>query len=649
MILLASGTAACGAKPVPEVNWGPWRVQISEHWPGGEAGYDWGKLRAGIGLSRAQPSAKEGTGGIGDYMMGWMAEGDDDAGIAGLLDGDFDMESRVEVRMFGRTEDQIQLVMLLHPTSGVLPGLMKSVVRRKMGLTEASRAPVTFADARSVDLGGKKVLFSGGFPEDLPPGTYHVTVELRDEAGKVNQRFERRFVHRQPQNPLAGLSDARLLEEYVKRGEALRGSAVEPIDFQHGRLAWAFSYESPPSRAWGMTHREIVRRGERIVPALMKMLETESVRNPGEATFETARFGFACDVMGMLREIGDPRPLSLLIRVMEGMNGKANVLVRQEAMGTAKWLTHATVPEASGQESVRNPDLYLRKTAGLYAKWLQNEGRDSTKWLALARDRARKTLVGNEPTAVLNAIVFLSGQSWGNAHDDRPEQTMQAIAEIIARSDRTSVQERTDWAFLRTLLADYGPAARPYMKSMIDQAKQQQVGIRSLAKVGGEQAVVYMVEVLPQLRRQVEGFGIEIDVNAIGMNDREAERAVFDYRACRWGIERWAGRTFASDQEIVAWSRAKGHGQREWLEENLDRNSAEADAGSAKAQYIIRCVLPDLPHAEDDKPFDPPWQYHVPPPYREKQPGPYRERWLRENRSRLEYDERQSLFTIRRK
>ncbi len=96
LILLGFGLAACGTDPAPEVNWGPWRVQITEHWPGAEAGYDWGKLPAGIGLWRAKA-----VNGFTDYAMGWMAEGDEGYGVAGLLEGDLGMESRLEVSSFG--------------------------------------------------------------------------------------------------------------------------------------------------------------------------------------------------------------------------------------------------------------------------------------------------------------------------------------------------------------------------------------------------------------------------------------------------------------------------------------------------------------------------------------------------------------------
>ena len=333
LILLGSALTACGAKPAPEVNWGPRRVRIVEHCPGAEAGYDWGKLRAGIGLWRSKSS--DGSA-VMDYRMGWMAEGEEGYGVAGLLDGDLDMAASVEVAVFGLKGDLIQLVMVLHRTGGALPESAQAFIRRKMGLAENSRTPVTFADARAAKLGGKKVLFCGEFPEDLPPGKYRVVVELRDQDGKVEQRYEQRLVRREKeQDPLARLSDADAAQQYVKRGEALRGSGVEPIDSPTGRVAWSAPYHSPPSLAWITTHREIVRRGVRMVPALMKMLETEAVRNPGEVTYVTAKFGFAVDVMRMLGEIGDPRSVPLLVRVIDGMDGKANLPVRQEATKTA--------------------------------------------------------------------------------------------------------------------------------------------------------------------------------------------------------------------------------------------------------------------------------------------------------------------------
>ena len=201
---------------------GPWRVAIVK--PAGSTSWiRLGETPAGIGLWRVKSSV---ASPINDFMMGPMAEGDDGPGLAGQLDGDFDMESRLEVSKFGRTGNQIQLVIVLHPTGSVVPELMKAVVRRKMGLAGGPRTPVAFADARSVTLGGKKTLFSGEFPEDLPRGEYRVAVELRDEAGNVKQRYERRLVH-SGETESAGWAQRRAVAQGVCqpwRGSAHRSS-----------------------------------------------------------------------------------------------------------------------------------------------------------------------------------------------------------------------------------------------------------------------------------------------------------------------------------------------------------------------------------------------------------------------------------------
>jgi hypothetical protein len=647
-----------------EVDWGAWRVKVEEYWPGAQAGWDSEQTAAGIGLWRR--SSGPGSA-IVDYQEGWLAKREDGYGVVGMLEEELAMEERLEVVSFGRRDNEITLLMAVRPTGGVLPESVKGVVRRKMKLAEDSRVAVTFADARGVKLGGKKVLFAGAFPEDLPAGEYRVVVEAREEAGKIRQRYEKRLVRRAGEpDPLQGMSDERLLLEYIRRGAALKGTGVEPIDFPVGKSAAAWHYESPEHLAWDMTHHEIVRRGEQIVPALMRMLEAEAVRNPGEATHLTAKFGFAVDVMRMLVEIRDPRPLQLLVRVMLGMDGKANLPVREEAAKAAQRLTYMTflvdrdnpaTPFAMMGEAALivsredrqkgDADARLKTVAKLYTHWLAAEGKEPARWLALARQPARKAPDGNDPVAVRQAIAFLTEPLAGERHDDAPEETMRAIARIMERDDQTVVQENRSYIHLPSAIASYGPAARPYVGSMIEQARQRATwdSFANLVKVGGEQAMAYMVAALPELRDRVKRFGIDLDVDEAQMNDMEARQAVLAYRACRWGIERWAGRPFTNDQDIAEWwQRANGKTQREWLEQNLKRTAAEADAGNAKAQYIIRQVVPDLPHADADKPFNPPWKWRDGGPYREKAPMSFRERWLEGRRAELTYDETRSCF-----
>src|SRR5690606_18882928 len=145
----------------------------------------------------------------------------------------------------------------------------------------------------------------------------------------------------------------------------------------------------------------------------------------------------------------------------------------------------------------------------------------------------------------------------------------------------------------------------------------------------------------------VKELGIDVDVDEDRLGDMEMRRALLAYRACRWGIERWAGRTFARDDEIAAWwEQAQGDTQREWLAQNLQRTAAEADAGSAKAQSILRQVVPDLPHPEADKHFDPPWRHREGIPYHESTPEGFRVPWLEKHRPSLTYNEKRSCFEL---
>lgn len=50
VVVLGMATVASGAQGEEEVDWGAWRVEVQERWPGAEAG--WGDASPGIGLWR---------------------------------------------------------------------------------------------------------------------------------------------------------------------------------------------------------------------------------------------------------------------------------------------------------------------------------------------------------------------------------------------------------------------------------------------------------------------------------------------------------------------------------------------------------------------------------------------------------------------
>ena len=106
-------------------------------------------------------------------------------------------------------------------------------------------------------------------------------------------------------------------------------------------------------------------------------------------------------------------------------------------------------------------------------KWLGNEGRDPARWLALAPVRARKALEGNDPIAVRNAVAFLPDGIAGRDMMTGRSKRCGRLPRSSRVSDQTVVQGLKHWAILPNVLASYGPAARPYVQSMIDQAKQR--------------------------------------------------------------------------------------------------------------------------------------------------------------------------------
>ena len=154
----------------------------------------------------------------------------------------------------------------------------------------------------------------------------------------------------------------------------------------------------------------------------------------------------------------------------------------------------------------------------------------------------------------------------------------------------------------------------------------------SLATIGGERAVEFMVASLRDLRQAVRRRGVEFDSDLRHVHDTDDMHALSAYRACRMGIERGAGRTFANDEEISQWwKEAKGQSQRQWLEANLQRTAIEADQGNAKAQFILRQIAPNLPNAEEDVLVD--FNYSGKTySYRERPLAPYRAAWIAEHR-----------------
>jgi hypothetical protein len=661
-IILAAASClfAADAVSVAKISWGITRVRVTESWPGATAGRDWKRLSPGIGLLRSESSS--GTGLL-DYEQKWTVEPEHAAGVVVLLATEVPPESRVEVTSFGRSGGAIELTAVLRSKGGVIPEWLHAVVRRKLGMAENSVTPVSMENIQAAKIGGKRVVLAGGFPEDLPKGEYSIKVELLDEGGKTLETFASRVVRGEKDETLQKLSDEELLAEYVKRAEVLKGTAIQPTDNPMPMLAAAFPYESPPSKAWQATHAEIVRRGKPMVERLMKLLEGEAVRNPEKAT----AFGLAIDLMRILVQIDDPRAVPLLLRIADGMDGKANVSIRGTAVRNLGAITRVifqidkdnpspsqAMIDESAEVISRPPLLPEAKEIGplaeKYAKWLEGPGKDPAQWMPLAKQRARKALEGHDPLAIRNAVAFLGGGYYYKGHDNESEEALRAVAGILQHGDKAVLEANRFSMDLPSAVANYGPAARPYVDDLLAGAGSPPsfVTFAQLEQVGGEKAVAYMVGVLPALRKRLADFHLspEADLHQ-GFSNLDASRELTAYRGCIWAIERWTGRTFAGDAEIAAWWQAnKDKSQRQWLEKNLERTAAEADGGNARAQLLLRQAIPALPHAEEDDPIDRPWQIRERGSYRENRLPPFRAAWLKEQRGKIQYDEKLALFVL---
>jgi hypothetical protein len=649
------------------IEWPCEAVWLRERWPGAEAGWDWDTVRKGIGLSRPQSG---GDVGIKDWIVGWDATPDDARGLVGMLEGEFESDARIEIAAFGRQDDAILLRLVIHPTGGVLPDHIRGVVQRKLNRAEDRHAPVTPEDIQRSGIGGKRVLLAADFPFDLPPGEYAVTVELLDERQRLLQRHECRLVRKADKpDPLRELSNEELLSEFMKRARALPGG-TEPTDYGRDRIAAAYIYRSPRASAWQATEAEIVRRGTDIVPELLSTLEKEAVRNPGKVDFHNAPFGLATPIMDLLAAINDPRAAPLLVRVASGMDGQVNNGVRDRAIETLESLTKTRFllnRNSARGVAMAAPDAILlddpeqateqvhAEVASLYEKWLAGEGSDPSKWRPLAQQRARDVLQRapeiDSPLRLRDAINFLTGSRRGVRGDDQPEQTVAALARLASDKNPIIREAFAPIGGVASVLAQYGPIARPHFQIIFEQLHfdENWYAFKLLAEIGGEASMAFMIQALPQLRRAMELERVDANAHWENVSDTRASQALSTYRACRWGIERWAGRAFPTDDAIEAWwQTAKARSQQQWLEESLEITAARADMGDAKAQRLLRLMIPDLPHPDADQHFLPPVTYSLGGlKYSEFRPPPHRVDWLRAHRAQLVYDEKWSCFRPR--
>lgn len=228
---------------------------------------------------------------------------------------------------------------------------------------------------------------------------------------------------------------------------------------------------------------EILHRGREIVPELSSLMyaERQSYVSAGlQSGIEGAK-PFAEHILPMLVAIGDPRTVPAVLRLIATQDGTVTVRVRSDALLAIECLTHLTFRhiyfnDQNLGEVVEDPsagwiyvditdeemaEKQLQSAAALYKHWLTEEGRDFSRWIAIACRRARAQLNVNDLDVAYCAVSFLNHSP---GRDDNPKATARQISQIIIdlRSRRTSGQPEdptvSDW---EQALAECGAAAQP--------------------------------------------------------------------------------------------------------------------------------------------------------------------------------------------
>lgn len=654
MLLL---TAACTRAEQPEFDWGTQHVVLSEWWPGAMAGHDPTRWKPGVQLWRWEIVSSRSA--IEDVQSGQLNDAEHGPGIVGMLEGPIGAGQRLDLISYGRSGKTILVKFTLHPGGNWLPGPVQQVVRRKHGTTITEMPHPDIQDAAGVGITGRYVFLAATLPVDLPDGDYDVVVEVHDADGALLQRHDHVLRHRPPPvDPLDTLSDRDLLAEYVRRGEALRGTGLEPTDSSRGLVAWGHAYTAPAYVAWSRTGMEMRRRSDTMVPLMLELLEREATRNPEPEDIATAEFGLATDLMNRLAEMGDPRAVPVLIRIVSGSDGRANSLVRHAARLGLERLTHVTFLQLPrGEPSVfamlgsnalrpveiapNRQDELLKQVAALYTDWFAEHAEAPEIWLPMARERARTALRNGDEFEIKHAIALLGTPLRSlRKPDDDPHATAKVLADLWMRQKAGDNTVQIDPRRLATMLASRGPAARPWVDQIIETLDAQPTAgmFPLLADIGGKRVTEYMVSVLPRLQI-VEPLPRHRPLNDM-FDDLPIDLSaqLQDYSACRFWIERLAGRTFDDDNALnLWWDKARHLEPQQWLTENLPHTLEQADAGNAKAQAIARILLPDLPHKERDKTFDVPRRWNSSRFY-EQPIAPFRVDWFKANEARLQFD-----------
>jgi hypothetical protein len=438
----------------------------------------------------------------------------------------------------------------------------------------------------------------------------------------------------------AGLSDEQLVAAYKQAWPEHRSRLVSNPSFS----AWR------PETQFARLRDEIVRRGGKIVPALLGILRTDDVRGEPRKVVGISD-SLAEDLLEALVEINDPRAVPAALEFAGDSSGRTREWYRLAALYAIERLTHCSMRRAKpfnshASASVPHPtalDVEWFSDTGpaveRYRTWLTGEGADPTRWAALARNRAEARLAGDDPDAVYLAAEYLR-----NFGGDRAAvaNRLAAVLPEIKRGpkpftwvyrEKPSSMPVANWS---QLLSQFGRLARPHAKTLIrvqkDHGENAWSFYAQLREVGGEEIIAYLFSVLPRVSAEVAKIKADPKTPKAFRSDDPRGWWFDSLREIQLACDRWAGRRFDTDVDRVAWWEVnRGHPRAEWLGENLGTVVIQADAGDPWASWVAKEVLPDMPRSA---PLGETWKG-------------YRSRWVMRNRTRLHYDPEVEAFRLR--
>jgi len=554
--------------------------------------------------------------------------------VFGFVGGPYTNESKLEVSKFERSDRNIDIVL------------------------------------RRLDTGGKgdgyrswKVLYvSALMPSDLAEGKYSVQCTVQNANGQPDPMTKatpqcdlevpnpQEAEAKSAREKLKELADEELAREFLTAGRALGNSKLAPRETPFGDVP-PYEFNDVQYVRFNDIGNEIVRRGGQMIPWVMAMLERQAPAS--SAARDPHPLGFARSIVDLIVRINDPRPVPLLVDVVEGLDGKVIASVRANALGALERMTFVTfrrqtLNDGRSQWCVEDPralptdgndPLFGARGANgqatAFRAWLSREGQEPEQWLPLAVKRAHEAIDGRDLRAIYSAADFL--QFPGMNRDDQPDATLARIGAILDHVKQVGFRAGsydyqldgrllpvtiTDWT---AKLAFYGTRARPWAKALvrIDQEIAVPSGLRieQMTQVGGEDVVEYLVKRLPEWQERLAAAAVDAKANPDQISEERLQQLLIATQRASWGLSRWTGRIFDNPRELIEWwEQNADKSQGSWLRESLDETAQRADGGDEVAKKLLTVLVPEIAHDGSKL------------------------QWLRRNQLFLGYDERNGCF-----